>query len=158
EALDEPRRGDAVDVRARTGHPGAAARGQRTRTADADGRGTRLHGAQALGRRLPEHSGARTGRRLQIVDRLDAVELGLEPVEPGPQPRNRAAVARAIAVDLAEPLAASVHDRLVFGAPRLVEQRGELFVLHGLDPVDPQERHLAAERLDLLDQPLEELG
>src|SRR5262249_34824815 len=101
EALDEPRRGDAVDVRARTGHPGAAARGQRTRTADAHGRGTRLHGAQALGRRLPERSGAWAGRRLQIVDRLDAIELALEPVEPGSQLRDGAAVARAVAVDLA---------------------------------------------------------
>src|SRR5262245_64166377 len=158
EALDEPRRGDAVDVRARTSHPRAAARRQRTQAAGADGRGPRLHGAKPLGRRLPERSRALTGRRFQIIDRVDPVELALEPVELGPQLCDGAAMARAVAVDLAEHLPASPHDRLVFGAPRLVEQRGELLVLHGLHAVDTQERHLAAERLDLLDEPLEELG
>src|SRR5215471_7208839 len=72
EALDEPRRGDAVDVRPRARHPRAPARRQRRGMA-APGDGPGLGGAQTLRRRLPERPGALPRRRLQVVDRFDAV-------------------------------------------------------------------------------------
>src|SRR5262245_64422787 len=95
-----------------------------------------LRRAQALGRRLPERPGALPRRRLQVVDRLDPVELSLEPVELRPELRGREAMGRSLAIELTEDLAASLHHRLVLGAPRRVEEPGDLVVLHGLDAVD----------------------
>src|SRR5207244_5553510 len=63
EALDEPGRRDAVDVRPRASHPRAAARRQRAWPAPGSDRRPRLHGAQTLGRRLPEGVRALSGRR-----------------------------------------------------------------------------------------------
>src|SRR5262245_14930685 len=158
EPLDEPRRGDAVDVRPGARHPRAPARRQRRGMAPPGGDGPGLGRAQTLRRRLPERPGALSRRRFQVVDRLDAVELALEPVEPGPELRGRSTVRRPVAIELTEDLATSLHDRLVFGAPRCVKEPGDLVVLHGLDAVDAQQRDLPLERLDLLHQPLEELG
>ena len=39
-------------------------------------------------------------------------------------------------------------------APGLVEEGGDLLVGHGLDAIDAQQRRLAAEGLNLLDEPL----
>src|SRR5262245_23459130 len=158
EALDEPRRGDAVDVRPRAGHPRAPARRQRRGMAPFGGGGPGFGRAQTLRRRLPERPGALPRRRLQVVDRRDAVELALESVEPGPELRGRSTVRRPVTIELTEDLTTSLHDRLVFGAPRGVKEPGDLVVLHGLDAVDAQQRDLPLERLDLLHQPLKELG
>src|SRR5262249_61091245 len=72
ESLDQPRRGDPVDVRARAGYPRAAARRQRPRASSGHG-GPGLERAQALRRRLPQGPSPLARRRLEIVDRLDAV-------------------------------------------------------------------------------------
>src|SRR5262245_28800171 len=82
EALDEPRRGDAVDVRPRPRYPRSPARRQRRGMAAPGGGRPGLGRAQTLRRRLPERPGALPRGRLQVVDRLDAIELTLEPVEP----------------------------------------------------------------------------
>src|SRR5438552_828847 len=104
----------------------------------------------------PRASGPRARRRIEIVDRLDAVQLALEPIQRAAQLRDRAVV-RQVAVQLGEDLPATLHDRLVLDAPRLVKERSDLLLRHGLDPVDVDQSGLAAERLNFLHEPLEEL-
>src|SRR5262249_2527927 len=92
ETLDEPRRPDPVDVRARTRHPRAAARRQRCPMASA-GRPWPLPGrTQPLGCRFPERMCALARRRFQVVNRLHPVKLVLEGIESAPQLRRRAVV------------------------------------------------------------------
>src|SRR5439155_18815562 len=100
EALDEPGRRDAVDMRSGPRHPGAAPRGQRCAMAPASGARASLRRPQALGRGLPESAGALPCRRLEIVDGLYPVELALETIELGAERRNRSAVARPVAIEL----------------------------------------------------------
>src|SRR3989442_126087 len=157
EALDEPGGGDAVDVRPRSRHPRAPARGQRRAMSPPGCPRSCLCGAQACGRGLPELPGPRAGRRVQIVDRLDAVQLALEAIQLAAQLRDRPGMVRPIAVQLGEDLAAALHDRLVLDATRLVEERLHLRFGHGLDPVDVDQGGLTAERLNFLHEPLEEL-
>src|SRR5881409_3062120 len=96
--------------------------------------------------------------RVEIVDGLDPVQLALETVELGAERRDRSAVARPVAIELREDLSTLPHDRLVFRVSDFVEQRRDLVIGHRLDAVDPEQGRLAAKRLDLLDQPLEQLG
>src|SRR5213592_3939028 len=134
----------ASDVRPRPRHPRAAVRGQR-RTMSPPGRPrSRLCGPQACGGGLPELSGPRAGWRVQIVDRQDAVQLALEAIQRAAQLRDRAVV-RQVAVQLGEDLPATLHDRLVLDAPRLVKECPDLLLRHGLDPVDVDQGGLAAE-------------
>src|SRR5439155_740019 len=135
EALDEPGRRDAVDVRPGPRHPGAALRGQRRAMAPAGRARSGLRGRQALGRRLPESAGPLAGRGLEVIDGLYPIELAFEPIEPGTERRDRAAVGRPVAIDLREDLPAALHHRLVFHASGFVEQRGDLLVRHRLDLV-----------------------
>src|SRR5947209_4534285 len=104
----------------------------------------------------PRASGPRAGWRVQIVDRLDAVQLAFEAIQRAAQLRDRAVV-RQVAVQLGEDLPATLHDRLVLDAARLVKERPDLLLRHGLDPVDVDQSGLAAERLNFLHEPLEEL-
>src|SRR2546426_11570999 len=60
-------------------------------------------------------------------------------------------------VELSEDLPAAVHDGLILDGAGLVEQRAHLLVGHVLDARHVDERRLAADRLDLLHEPLEEL-
>jgi len=62
-----------------------------------------------------------------------------------------------VTVQLPQNLPAALYDRVVFSAPRLVKERGDLVVGHRLDAIDPQEGRLTAKRLDLLHEPLKEL-
>jgi hypothetical protein len=48
--------------------------------------------------------------------------------------------------------------RLVLESAGLVEERSDLLLLHVPDPVNVQQGRLAAEALDLLHEPLKELG
>src|SRR5436309_756695 len=138
EALDEPGRRDAVDVRAGPRHPGAATRGQRRAMAPAGRSRSRLHGPQTLGRGLPEGAGALARRRFEVINGLYPVELALEAIELGADRRDRAAVAAPVAIDLREDLSTAVHNRLVFHAADFVEQCGDLVIGHRLDAVDPK--------------------
>src|SRR5262245_25781399 len=60
-------------------------------------------------------------------------------------------------VQLSENLAAPMHHSLIFDAAGLVKERRDRLVGHRLDPIDAEERGLAAERLNLLHEPLKEL-
>src|SRR5207247_9557823 len=70
EALDEPGRRDAVDVRPGPRHPGAAPRGQRRAMASADRPRLRLPRPQALGRRLPSRARAEARRAFEGSGRM----------------------------------------------------------------------------------------
>src|SRR5439155_7853674 len=61
------------------------------------------------------------------------------------------------AVQLRKDLATALHDRVVLDAPRLVEERSDLLLGHGLDPIYVNQDGLTAERLTFLHEPLEEL-
>src|SRR5437899_10316579 len=98
--------------------------------APASGARASLRRPQALGRGLPESAGALPCRRLEIVDRLDPVELALETIELGAERRDRSAVARPVAIALREDLSAPVRHRLVSRFPDRVEQRGDLVMRH----------------------------
>src|SRR6266508_2230845 len=75
EALDEPGRRDAVDVRPGPRHPGAAPCGQRRAMPPAGHARSGLRGSQALGGRLPESASALAHRCLEVIDGLYAVQL-----------------------------------------------------------------------------------
>src|SRR3989454_12833208 len=63
----------------------------------------------------------------------------------------------AVTVGLGEDLRAAVPDGLILDGAGLGEQRAPLLVGHVLDALHVDERRLAADRLDLLHEPLEEL-
>src|SRR5439155_26224308 len=113
ETLDEPGGRDPVDVRPRPGHPGTAAGWQRSSVPAARPTGPALRYAQTLRRRLPERPGALTGRSLQIIDRLDPVQLALQSVQLPAQLGDGAAVIGLVPVDLRKELPASLHHRPV---------------------------------------------
>src|SRR6266567_4770644 len=142
----------------RPSHPRAAARRQPRPVATGWCVRTRLHCAQAFGRRLPEGARPQAGRRLQIVDGLDPVELPLDAIELAAKLSDGASVARPIPIELREDLPTRFHGRLVLESPRLVEERGDLLLRHVSHPVNVQQGCLATERLNLLQQPLKELG
>src|SRR5881628_1146248 len=127
ETPDEPGGCDAVDVRPRSRHPRAPMRMQRHAMSSPGRPRSCLCGAQACGGGLPELSGPRAGWRVQIVDRLDAVQLALEAIQRAAQLRDRAVV-RQVAIQLGEDLPATLHDRLVLDAPRLVKERSDLLL------------------------------
>src|SRR5262245_1943621 len=60
-------------------------------------------------------------------------------------------------VQLSENLAAPTHHGLIFDAADLVKERRDRLVGHRLDPIDAKERGFAADRLNLLHEPLKEL-
>src|SRR4030095_15608639 len=66
-------------------------------------------------------------------------------------------VARRVPIEVSEDLPAPLNHSLVLGRARFVEEGGDVLIGHGLDTINPQQRRLAAEGLDLLDEPLEEL-
>src|SRR5215813_6054170 len=51
-----------------------------------------------------------------------------------------------------------MHHGLILDATRLVKEGRDRLVGHRLDPIDAEERGLATERLNLLYEPLKELG
>src|SRR5205814_5012300 len=110
------------------------------------------------GRRLPQAASALPGRRLQVIDGLDAVQLALQAIELRAELRDRSAMVRLVTIEVPEDVPAALHYRLVLDRPGFVEKAGDLFVGHRFDPIDTQQRRLAAERLNLLHEPLEQLG
>ena len=114
--------------------------------------------AKALGRRLPEVAGAPTNRRLQVVDGLDPVELPFDAVQLAAKLSDRAPMAHPVSIKLGEDLPGPLESRLVLGDPSLVEEIGHLLLRHVSHPLDVQQGRLAPEGVDLLHQPLEELG
>src|SRR5262249_26098018 len=129
EPPDEPGGGDAVDVGARARHPRAPARRKGCAMAPASWHGrARLAGAQTLGGRLPDGARALPGRRLEVIDRLDPIELTLQGVELAAELRDGRAVLALIAIERPEDFSAALHGRVVLGAARLVEQRGDVVV------------------------------
>src|SRR5882724_1052965 len=158
ETLDEPGGSDPVDVGPRTRHPGAPSWGKRRAMAPTSDRArTRPCGAQTLGRRLPQAASTLPGRRLQVIDGLNTVQLTLQAIELAAQLRDRAMVVRLVPIEVSEDLPAPLNHGLVLGRANFVEEGGDVFIGHGLDTIYPQQRRLAAEGLDLLDEPLEEL-
>ncbi len=63
-----------------------------------------------------------------------------------------------VAVEMTQDLAASLDDGVVFDRACLVEKRHDVFVRHRLDAVDAKEGRLTPDRMDLLDEPLKQLG
>src|SRR5215831_5246292 len=101
--------------------------------------------------------GTRSGRRLEVVDRLDTIQLSAQAIEPRAKRSHWLPVFSLVPVQLSQDLPAALYDGVVFSAPRFVEECGDLVVGHRLDTIDSQESRLASERLDLLHEPLKEL-
>src|SRR5229473_880856 len=125
------------------------------------GRGRVTHvlpGGGSEARWRPAGARAPTEWRLQIVDGLDPVELPFDAIELAAKLSDGAPVVRPVPIELREDLPTPFHGRLILESPGLVEERGDLLLCHVPYPVDMQQRRLTTERLDLLHQPLKELG
>src|SRR5207249_3720065 len=157
EAFDEPRGRNAVDVRSWPGHPRAARGGKRVVGLPRCRPRPSRHGLEPFGDGLPAHARPASEGALEIIDALDPVELALEPLEPDARRLHRRAMRGGRAVQLGPDLAAGPHQRLIFGRALSVKERRQLLITHRVDPVDAHQRRFAPGRLDLLDEPLEEL-
>src|SRR5262245_38138646 len=151
EALDQPRRRDAVDVRARTGDPPPAAQ-----PGEVEGRvlftakwfrtsGT--HGDDLL---ETPHLGAAGG--VEVIDVTDALVLLGQARELFLQPRL---LSRGLRVEALEDLAVARRELAVIVIAWLVEHSPQVLGADVLDLLDPDQRGLAALALDLLGEPLE---
>jgi hypothetical protein len=89
---------------------------------------------------------------------LNPIQLPFEPVELGSELGDRSEVTPLVAIEGPEDLPTAMDDHLVLDSSDLVEEGGELLIGHGLDAIDAEQRRVTADRLDLLDQPLEEFG
>src|SRR6266498_3770789 len=120
--------------------------------------GACLNGTQALGRRLPKIARAPTDWRLQMVDGLDPVQLPFDAIELAAKVSDGASVVRPVPIELNEDFPTALDGRLVLESPGLVEEVGNLLRAHVPYPVNVEQGRLAAERVDLLHEPLKELG
>ncbi len=143
EALDEPRRRQAVHVRPGTGGPTAAVEGLEVEPARRRaGLGRSRHAAL---RGFPGPQRLLAPRCVEEVDVGQAVELARQPRQLFRRARPPARAELPVAVG---------EDRIV-GVACLVKETDHLRLLHVLDAVDLEKGRLAPVLLNLLRQPLE---
>src|SRR5207237_8339820 len=117
-----------VGVGSRWRHPHGAPGWERAAPTTARRMRRCLRRTHALRRRLPERPRALSHGGLQVIDRLDAIQLAFERVELRAQLRDGASVLREIPVELRKNFTASLYDRLVLGRTRRVEDRAHVLV------------------------------
>ena len=153
EALDQPRRGDAIDVGTRAGDPAPAAKlGQIERRRRFTAGRFRTTGAHGDGLLETPDLGAARG-----VEEIDAADPLIVFRQPGELVVHAGARRRRLPVEALQQPAVSHREVPVVLVARLVEEPQDVGRTQVLDLVDAHERRLASVSLDLLREPLEVL-
>src|SRR5215467_642949 len=152
ESLDEPRRGQAVDLGPTARNPLSAPKLPKIRHLLSSLRLFRWSGAHGDG--LP-HSldlGPRRG-----VEEIELVELLVLPLELGQLSLDSLAGSRRLFVEVLQQLPIPAREPAKLGLTRLVKETDHVLRAHILDLLDAEERGLSPLPLDLLGEPLEML-